>query len=68
MGLVVPYEMSFDFFFINGCNGNQSCDAIFIKKTAYYVITLSYIVFRMAHSEPSSEVKGKAIYYKNLSN
>ena len=30
--------------------------------------TLSYIVFRMAHSEPSSGVKGKAIYSKNLSN
>ena len=30
--------------------------------------TLSYIVFRMAQSEPSSGVKGKAIYYKNLSN
>ena len=31
-------------------------------------ITLSYIVFRMAQSEPSSGVKGKAIYNKNLSN
>ena len=30
--------------------------------------TLSYIVFRMAQSEPSSGVKGKAIYNKNLSN
>ena len=30
--------------------------------------TLSYIVFKMAQSEPSSAVKGKAIYNKNLSN
>ena len=30
--------------------------------------TLLYIVFRMAQSEPSSGVKGKAIYNKNLSN
>ena len=30
--------------------------------------TLSYIVFRMSHSEPRSGVKGKAIYNKNLSN
>ena len=30
--------------------------------------TLSYIVFRMAQSEPSSGVKGKVIYNKNLSN
>ena len=30
--------------------------------------TLSYIVFRMAQSQPSSGVKGKAIYNKNLSN
>ena len=34
----------------------------------YLHITLSYIVFRMAQSEPSSGVKGKAIYNKNLSN
>ena len=34
------------------------------------ICTLSYIVFRMAQSEPSSGVKGKAIhvYNKNLSN
>ena len=32
------------------------------------IYTLSYIVFRMAQSEPSSGVKGKAIYNKNLSN
>ena len=32
------------------------------------VPTLSYIVFGMAQSEPSSGVKGKAIYNKNLSN
>ena len=31
-------------------------------------LTLSYIVFRMAQSESSSGVKGKAIYNKNLSN
>ena len=30
--------------------------------------TLLYIVFRMAQSEPSSGVKGKTIYNKNLSN
>ena len=30
--------------------------------------TLSYIVFRMAQSEPNSGVKGKVIYNKNLSN
>ena len=30
--------------------------------------TLSYIVFRMAQSEPSSRVEGKALYNKNLSN
>ena len=30
--------------------------------------TLSYIVFRMAQSEPSSGIKGKAIYNMNLSN
>ena len=30
--------------------------------------TLSYIVFRLAQSEPSSGVKGKAISNKNLSN
>ena len=30
--------------------------------------TLLYIVLRMAQSEPSSGVKGKAIYNKNLSN
>ena len=34
----------------------------------FYINTLSYIVFRMAQSEPSSGVKGKAIYNKNLSN
>ena len=27
-----------------------------------YIYTLSYIVFRMAQSEPSSGVKGKAMY------
>ena len=33
-----------------------------------WLLTLSNIVFGMAQSEPSSGVKGKAIYNKNLSN
>ena len=32
------------------------------QNTGKNHITLSYIVFRMAQSEPSSGVKGKAIY------
>ena len=38
------------------------------RKSEAHCYTLEYIVFRMAQSEPSSGVKGKAIYNKNLSN
>ena len=48
----------------------QHCKTIYtlICERVYLYYTFSYTVFRMAHSEPSSGVKGKAIYNKNLSN
>ena len=39
-----------------------------IMKASLPIYILSYIVFKMAQSEPNSGVKGKAIYKKNLSN
>ena len=49
---------------------NRLIEAILMRShyTIININTLSYIVFRMAQSEPSSGVKGKAIYNKNLSN
>ena len=41
---------------------------LFFSHFSSPLITLLYTVFRMAHSEPSSGVKGKALYHYNLSN
>ena len=54
----------------------NSCTVLIVYRLSFVsfekllkrVNTLSYIVFRMAQSGPSSGVKGKAIYNKNLSN
>ena len=61
--------MSYLLVFKISCSPELSTILFIFNILIYKVVfTSSYIVFRMAQSEPSSGVKGKAIYNKNLLN